>query len=141
MPDTGCMLAAVCSWHEHHGRAIDEIQSRLKKKQTVVVAAHSLIEAYAVLTRLPPPHRISAKDACTVLQANFVKNMKTIALSPSAYPSLLDFASSAGISGARVYDALIAATARQARAQTLVTFNASRFEGLAGEDLQIAVPE
>jgi len=135
------MVAAVSSWHEHHERAINEIQSRLKKKQRMIVAAHSLIEAYAVLTRLPAPHRISAKDARTILQANFVGNVRTIALGASEYRSLLDFASGAGISGGRVYDALIAATARQGRAQTLVTFNGPHFEGLAAEDLQIVVPE
>jgi predicted nucleic acid-binding protein len=134
-------VAAVFSWHEHHERAINEIQSRLKKKQRMIVAGHSLIEAYAVLTRLPAPHRISAKDARTVLQASFIRNVKTIVLGASAYRSLLDFVSGAGISGGRVYDALIAATARQARAQTLVTFNGSHFEGVAGEGLQIVVPE
>ena len=134
-------MAAVSSWHEHHERAINEIQSRLKKKQRMIVAAHSLIEAYAVLTRLPAPHRISARDANTVLQANFVKNVKTIALTASEYRSLLDSASGTGISSGRIHDALIAASARQARAQTLVTFNESHFEGLAGEDLEIVVPK
>jgi predicted nucleic acid-binding protein len=134
-------VAAVSSWHEYHERAINEIQSRLKKKQRMIVAGHSLIEAYSVLTRLPAPHRISAKDANTVLQANFVKNVETIALTASAFRSLLGFASGTGISGGRVYDALLALSARQARAQTLVTFNQSHFEDLAGEDLEIIVPK
>src|SRR5262249_15704745 len=97
-------------------------------------------EAYAVLTRLPSPHRISPEDARTVLQASFVRNVKTIALNAPAYRSLLDFPSVAGISGGRVYDVLIAATAREAKAQTLVTFNGSHFESLGGEDLQIVTP-
>ena len=134
------MVAAVSSWHEHHERAINEIQSRLKKKQRMIVAGHSLIESYAILTRLPAPHRISAKDVSTLLQANFVRNVKTIALPASAYRSLLDSTSNGGITGGRVYDVLIAPAARQARAQTLVTFNAPHFEGLAGEDLQIVLP-
>ena len=141
MADASCIVAAVSSWHEHHERAINEIQSLLKKKQRMIIAGHSLIEAYSVLTRLPAPHRISAKDANTVLQANFVKNVKTIALTASAYRSLLDSASGTGISGGRIYDALIAASARQARAQTLVTFNEPHFQGLAGDDLEIVVPK
>jgi len=135
------MVAAVSSWHEHHERAIREIQSRLKKKQRMMVAGHSLIEAYSVLTRLPSPHRLSAKDARTVLHANFIKNVKTIALPASAYRLLLDSAPSSGISGGRVYDALITTSARHAKVPTLITFNESHFEGLSGEDLEIVIPE
>jgi predicted nucleic acid-binding protein len=139
MPDTSCMVAAVSSWHEHHKRAINEIQSRLKKKQRMIIAGHSLVEAYSVLTRLPAPHRISAQDANAVLQSNFIKNGITIALDASAYQSLLHSASAQGISGGQVYDALIAASARQAKAETLVTLNKSHFESIAG-DLEIVVP-
>jgi len=72
---------------------------------------------------------------------HFVSYVKTIVLGASAYRSLLDFVSGAGISGGRVYEALIAATARQAKAQTLVAFNGPHFEGVGGESLQIVVPE
>ena len=140
MPDTSCIVAVVSSWHEHHDRAMNEIHSRLNKKHRMVVAGHCLIEAYSVLTRLPAPHRISPTDANTVLQTNFGKSNKTIVLGASGYRSLLEFAASTGISGGRVYDALIAASARQAKVETLITFNASHFEGLAGEDLEIVVP-
>lgn len=55
VPDTNCMIAAVCTWYEHHEWATEEIERRLERGETLCMAAHTLVEAYAVLTRLPPP--------------------------------------------------------------------------------------
>ena len=104
------------------------------------MAGHTLLEAYSVLTRLPAPHRISAEDAFALIHANFCKGGKIVALGASGYRTLLKFVSAGGISGGRVYDALIAASARRAKVQTLITFNEAHFEGLSGDDLQIVVP-
>jgi len=52
------MIAVLCGWHEHHDRATRAIEQRLDHGETMVVAAPGHIEAYAVLTRLPPPHRL-----------------------------------------------------------------------------------
>lgn len=48
------MIAAICSWHEHHEAAIGEIERRLGRREAMVVAAPALVETYAVLTRLLP---------------------------------------------------------------------------------------
>lgn len=71
LPDTGVMVAAVCGWHEHHRRAVRALEARLAGGDTLVVAASALIETYAVLTRLPPPHRLAPGDAGTLVHANF----------------------------------------------------------------------
>ena len=63
VPDTNCMIAAVCTWHEHHERAADEIERRIERGETLCIAAPTVVEAYAVLTRLPPPYRLSPADA------------------------------------------------------------------------------
>ena len=39
LPDTSCMVAALCGWHEHHVRAAAEINRRLDTKETMIVAA------------------------------------------------------------------------------------------------------
>ena len=72
VPDTNCMIAAVCTWHEHHDRAAEEIERRLERGETLFVAAHTLVEAYSVLTRLPPPYRLSPTDAFALIEANFI---------------------------------------------------------------------
>ena len=49
LPDTSCMIAAVCAWHEHHEAAANEIERRLTGRAKMIVAAPALVEAYAVL--------------------------------------------------------------------------------------------
>ena len=53
LPDTSCMIAAVCSWHGTSCEAAaHEIERRLAGPAKMIVAAPALIEAYAVLTQL-----------------------------------------------------------------------------------------
>jgi len=80
LPDTSCLIAAVCAWHEHHEAAANEIENRLAARVKMIVAASALIEAYSVLTRLPPPHRLSPNTALTLLDSSFLKLGSVIAL-------------------------------------------------------------
>ena len=134
------MIAAISSWHDHHERARQEIENRLNRKQRMVVAGPTLIEAYAVLTRFPSPHRIAPADARSLLEANFLKDVKVVALGAAAYGFLLRAAPDADISGGQTYDAVIAACARKAGVNALLTFNEKHFAPFAGDDLEIIVP-
>ena len=137
--DTSCMIAAVCGWHEQHRMAAAEIERRLDRGERLSVAAHALSEAYAVLTRLPAPHRMSPADAWEVLRANFTDGVMVVALSASQHIALLRRLAKAGLSGGRTYDALIAECAVRAGAQTLLTFNDRHFQP-APPGLAIVVP-
>ena len=75
----------------------------------MLLAAPALIETYAVLTRLPPPHRVSPADTLALLEANFMDLGQSIALEPDGYRTLLRAAPERGVSGGRTYDAVIAA--------------------------------
>jgi predicted nucleic acid-binding protein len=121
--DTSCMVAAICTWHERHAVAIGAIEQRLDRGDRLAVAAHAIIEAYAVLTRLPAPHRLAPADAWALVKANFVEPATVVALNALAYITLLDRLASSGIGGGRSYDAVIAVSASQARADALLTFN------------------
>ena len=134
------MIAAISSWHDHHERARREIENRLSRKQRMVVAGPTLIEAYAVLTRFPAPHRIAPVDARSLLEANFLQGVKVVALGVAAYGVLLRGAPDADISGGQTYDAVIAACARKAQVNVLLTFNEKHFAAFAGDDLEIIVP-
>jgi hypothetical protein len=83
------MIAVVCSWHEHHDAAAKEIERRLAARARMIVAAPALVEAYAVLTRLPPPHRLSPEMALSLIESNFLKLATMVALNAKAYASLL----------------------------------------------------
>lgn len=133
------MIAAVCSWHESHSQAAAEIQRQLDRRQRMIIAAPALVEAYSVLTRLPSPHRLSAKDALSLLEANFMNASKIVALDYKSYYSLLKRAPGSGITGGQIYDAVIATCAIKARAQTLLTFNPADFFS-AQEQIDILVP-
>ena len=106
----------------------------------MIVAGPTLIEAYSVLTRFPAPHRIAPADARKLLEENFLRSVKVVALGAAAYGVLLRGAPDANISGGHAYDAVIAACARKARVNVLLTFNEKHFAPFAGDDLEIIVP-
>jgi predicted nucleic acid-binding protein len=133
------MIAAICSWHEHHRHAAREIQQRLQRREKLVVAAPAMVEGYAVLTRLPPPHRLSPEDSLTLLEANFIKGAVMIALQVGSYRDLLRQAPKNGVAGGQTYDAVIAMCAVKARASALLTFNPSDFL-FAAQQIDIIVP-
>ena len=133
------MIAAVCSWHEHHEAAANEIQTRLAGRAKMIVAAPALVEAYAVLTRLPPPHRVSPQTAMTLLGNNFLKIAKIIALNAKSYETLLRPASKNSVAGGRTYDAVIGACAEQGKATTVLTFNGRDFTAL-NNDIEVVIP-
>ena len=139
LPDTSCMIAAVCSWHEHHEAAANDMERRLAGRAKMIVAAPSLIEAYAVLTRFPPPHRLSPETALTLLENNFLKLATVVALNAKAYESVLVRAPKDNVSGGRTYDAVIAVCAEQGAASTVLTFNAGDFKAL-GRNFEVVVP-
>lgn len=122
------MVAAVCSWHEHHQAAITEIERRLERKERLAVPAPALVDTYAVLTRLPSPHRLSPVDAWALLNANFIASATVVVLSSAAYPTLLRRLAHEGTAGGRTYDAVIGDCARRGRADALLTFNARHFD-------------
>lgn len=133
------MIAAVCSWHEHHEAAANEIERRLARREKMIVAAPALVEVYAVLTRLPPPHRMSAETAIAILENNFVKSATVIALSAKSYQALLRLAPKKGVAGGRTYDAVVGTCAELGKASALLTFNAGDFTAL-GMDFAVVIP-
>jgi len=136
--DTSCLVAALCSWHEHHERSRRELEVRSASTHELVLAAHSLSETYAVLTRLPPPYRLRGADARALLEANWA-GTKTVHLTGAETWRALKAAEERGVSGGRTYDALIALAALKAKVQTLVTWNVKNFAAFGGE-LEVVTP-
>ena len=134
------MVAVVCSWHEHHQAAFQELERRLKRRETMMVAGPALVETYAVLTRLPPPHRLSPLDAKTLIESNFLNGKRIISLAEKDYRGLLNEASTQDVSGGRTYDWVIALCARKAKASVLLTFNMRDFTSFALQDVEICLP-
>lgn len=140
LPDTSVMVATVCTWHEHHERAITEMERRLAERESLAIATAALIEAYAVLTGLPPPHRLSPRDAIGLIEASFLTEGTLAGLDNKAYRPLLREAADHDIAGGRTYDWVIAACARAARVKTLLTFNARDFLSFRLDGIDIHTP-
>ena len=126
--DTSCLVAAALPQHEHHAATLADLSRRRAAGQTFVIAAHAVLEAYAVLTRLPPPHRLAPADAAAVLDRNWATS-ESIALTGAETWRLLRQHAAAGTAGGRVYDGAIAASARKGKADEILTWNVRHFGG------------
>lgn len=106
----------------------------------MLLAAPALMEAYSVLTRLPPPYRISPAESLRLLEANFVAAGEILAPDADDYLALMRRCAAEGIQGGQVYDAVIAACARRAQPITLLTFNERHFQPFSAWGLAVAAP-
>ena len=73
------------------------------------LAGHAEIETYSVLTRLPPPQRLTSASALRLIQTNF-PHTKRLPLARAA--GLLDELDELAIAGGSAYDALVGLAAR-----------------------------
>lgn len=113
--DSSVLVAAFSAWHENHkvaSAAVDRLDA---------VVAHCLLETYSVLTRLPPPYRMTADVVSRYLQTTFGDH-RMLGLSPDEQRKLVTTCATHGLSGGAIYDAMIAATCARARA-TLLTLD------------------
>jgi predicted nucleic acid-binding protein len=129
--DTTCLVAAAVTQHEHHAATAADLSRRRAAGHTFVMAAHAVLEAYAVLTRLPPPHRLAPADALSVLDRNWGQ-AETIALTGAESWRVVRRHAASGIGGGRVYDGHIAACAQKAKVSEILTWNLRHFDGAIG---------
>lgn len=113
--DTSVAVAAALPWHESHGAA----RSALPDARSTLIAQVA-VETYSVLTRLPPSQRVPAAVARDYLNQAFI--LPPLVLVAESYARLIDVAVEEGITGGAVYDAIVAATAREAGV-TLLTLD------------------
>jgi predicted nucleic acid-binding protein len=137
--DTNVLVAAFCAWHEHHAAAAAALDALAGRRREMVLAAPVLLETYAVLTRLPPPHRLSPSSARELIDRNLGAT-RTIALDGRGYRALIREAAEQGIAGGRSYDAFVVACAVRARADCILTFNRGDFEPLVPRGVTVEVP-
>lgn len=140
LPDTSCIIAAVSGWHADHLATLSEIQRRLSLGEEMVAAAPALIEAYAVLTRLPAAQRLAPDHALATIEAGFIARRRVIALTYRDYLRLLRGSPSAEVFGGRTYDSVIAECAVKARVSALLTLNADHFQSWASDQMKVVVP-
>lgn len=139
MPDTSCIIPTITVEHEHAARAQSAINSRLAAGETMILAAHSLLETYANITAAPRPPRASGPRAVEIIQAFVARSSAVVALDGRAYAALLPSLAEKAVVGGSVYDGLIYECARVAGVEVLLTFNQRHFSRLE-TDVRVVIP-
>lgn len=109
--DSSVVIAAFATWHDGHESALGALQ------QSPRLPSHAAFETFSVLTRLPPPHRAPADLVSAFIDSRFPEPF--LILSDSACRGLIRSAPDLEIVGGAIYDAVIAATAREHDAMLL----------------------
>jgi predicted nucleic acid-binding protein len=70
--DTNVLVAALSKDHEMYSTC-KPLLDRIRLDQTTqgFISTHSLAECYSILTRMPPPYRVSPTTANYLLTENF----------------------------------------------------------------------
>ena len=105
-PDSSVVIAALGQWHPAHQASRAAIADR---ERTLV--GHVAFEATSALSRMPEPYRMMPAVVMDALDR--ISTSPWLALDGAAQRSCLRRAIAEGLSGGALYDALIAATARE----------------------------
>ena len=127
MLDTSVLVASMVSAHPSHASAVRWHGKAKRGEHAFLVAAHTLAELYAVLTRLPLSPRIEPALAHRLVHENVEKPAKIVTLRGSDYGAVLSSVSELGLAGGVIYDALIARAAERAGVDRLLTLNPQHF--------------
>lgn len=81
----------------------------LVRGRSLGLSGHAELETYSVLTRLPPPQRLTPATALRLIRTNFPQTRR---LPVSRAAEALDELAALGLAGGSTYDALVALVAR-----------------------------
>ena len=127
--DISVLIPVFVDGHPHHEASL-ALFLRADKKHASCVA-HSLVEVYATLTRLPGEHRASASEATLFLES-MEERLLFVSLDAGEYWRAVTHSAESGIVGGTIYDALLAHCAK-ARADTIFTWNINHFRLMGPE--------
>jgi predicted nucleic acid-binding protein len=105
VPDSSVLIASLASHHAAHDRSFDAVGDASR------LIIHVAFEASSVLSRMPEGQRMPATVILDALEREFPEPW--LALDQDGQRSCLRRAVDTGLRGGALYDALIAATARE----------------------------
>jgi predicted nucleic acid-binding protein len=118
--DTSVLVAVFYGDHVHHKASLKLFIQF--DKTTGCCGAHSLIEVFSTLTRMPGKHRISGEQAMLFV-SDVRQRLSLVTLNGDEYTDALQSCATRGIVGGTVYDAMLGRCALKAQAQTIYTWN------------------
>lgn len=128
--DSSVLVAVFLGDHQHHAASLKLfIQASPERSYC---AAHSVAEVFAVTTRLPLRPPIGPEQAILFLE-EIAARLTLVSLSGDEYLAAITGAADKGISGGRIYDALILQCAAKVNAEQIYTWNSRHFAQIAPE--------
>jgi predicted nucleic acid-binding protein len=128
--DSSVMVTGVVRTDERHAKALRAIRGAFDSPEGMLVPVHALVETYAVITRMPAPHRATPAEAVKALRDTFGV-ARLAPLSARSVWILLDDLAGASFGGGLTYDAIILKSAEDAGATVLLTWNIRDYERLS----------
>jgi predicted nucleic acid-binding protein len=138
--DTSVLVAAVVDQLPNHVVAHDCFRRYSSGDHTGYCSTHALAECYATLTALPLPRRVSAADACALVERNFFSKLQTISLDDLDYQEAIRLTARQGLLSGQIYDALHVAAARKAGCTRIYTYNLKHFRLLCPGEIELSSP-
>ncbi|MFH1707074.1 MAG: PIN domain-containing protein [Planctomycetota bacterium] len=126
--DTSVLVAGLVEAHPLHNRVFPWIKQAVAREHKALISAHSYAELYSVLTSLPVRPRIAPSAAWQIINGTITPSFEVVALTADQYKTAVQAMAAAGLSGGAVYDAVIVAAARAAKADRLLTLNPADFK-------------
>jgi len=139
--DTSVLVAALVGTHPMHDRAFFWLRQAATGKVVMLVAAHALVELYAVLTRYPSNPKISPDQAARLVTESVAKYATIIPLTPADHMAVIQELAAHNLPGGIIYDALHVQAARIGQARKIISFNTRDFKRLGFlADSELVVP-
>lgn len=131
--DTSALVPVFYGDHVHHRASLERFIQF--DRATGCCGAHSLVEVYSTLTRMPGKHRISAEQAMLFI-GSVRERLSIIWLNGDEYADALEASAARGIVGGGIYDAMLAQCAIKAQAETIFTWNGRHYAQCGPEIVQ-----
>lgn len=138
--DANILVAGLLGWHAHHSVARPILVDWLGRKPLPIVPIPALVEAWAVMTRLPSPHGVSTADAAALLGGALRDRCRLASLAAGDGWALFDALHEGPFAGGLAYDLQVIACARTAGATRFYTFNQRDFDRLRGVGIEVVNP-
>jgi predicted nucleic acid-binding protein len=122
--DTSVLVPVFFGDHVHHPASLDLFIKF--DKSSGCCGAHSLVEVYSTLTRMPGKHRISGPQAMLFV-GDLRERLSVISLSGDEYAEALQASSALGIVGGSIYDAILAYCAIKAGSEVIYSWNVRHY--------------
>jgi predicted nucleic acid-binding protein len=126
--DTSVLIAAFWRGHAQHASSLRLFAAAHKEHSACGI--HTLAEVYASMSALPVKPMIPPEQAFLFVE-EVRQRLTLVSLSDREYLATIQEASEQGLTGGRIYDALLLRCAANCGAQHIYTLNLKHFQNIA----------